>query len=167
MTPKSPPPPLKFRLSNPLSQVEYLVNSDLLELAIIQTDINSSLIRTIIIRTSILHSITDLISTTKQFLCSLIQQCFQRPWQLFQFRTGLWWTGSLAMYLINAGNKDTELCFISYNSRWFGALKQDYCRRLSSSEVVGNKIPMYVIRRTLFYEEIPAKSVKLFLVPIS
>ena len=49
---------------------------------------------------------------------------------------------SLVIYLINAGNKDTELCFISYNSRGFGALKQDYCRRLSSSEVVGNRIPI-------------------------
>ena len=46
------------------------------------------------------------------------------------------------MYLINAGDKETELCFISYNSRGFGALKQNYCRQLSSSVVVGNKIPI-------------------------
>ena len=49
---------------------------------------------------------------------------------------------SRAIFLINAGNKETELCFISYNSRGFGVLKQDYCKQLLSSAVVGNKIPI-------------------------
>ena len=46
------------------------------------------------------------------------------------------------MYLINAGLKKTELCILSYNSRGFGKLKQEYCRQLSSYAVVGNKIPI-------------------------
>ena len=46
------------------------------------------------------------------------------------------------MLLINAGPKKTELCVLSYNSRGFGSLKQEYCRQLSSTAVVGNKIPI-------------------------
>ena len=43
-------------------------------------------------------------------------------------------------YIIN--EKSTELCVLSYNSRGFGALKQTFCNFLSSSSVVGNKIPI-------------------------
>ena len=46
------------------------------------------------------------------------------------------------MFIINEGSKDTELCVFSYNSRGFGALKQDFCNHLSSRSVVGNKIPI-------------------------
>ena len=49
---------------------------------------------------------------------------------------------SRAIFLINAGSKETELCFISYNSRGFGAIKHEYCIQLLSSAVVGNKIPI-------------------------
>ena len=41
---------------------------------------------------------------------------------------------------INEGS--TELCILSYNSRGFGAVKQTFCNLLSSSSVVGNKIPI-------------------------
>ena len=46
------------------------------------------------------------------------------------------------LIVINAGSRESELCVISYNSRGFGSLKQEYCRHLSSSAVVGNKIPI-------------------------
>ena len=46
------------------------------------------------------------------------------------------------MSLINAGSKKTDLCILSYNSRGFGTFKQEYCRQLTSSVVVGNKIPI-------------------------
>ena len=44
---------------------------------------------------------------------------------------------------INAGNVDNkDICFISYNSRGFGSMKQSYCRTLISGQTVGNKIPI-------------------------
>jgi hypothetical protein len=46
------------------------------------------------------------------------------------------------MFLINAGSKKTDLCILSYNSRGFGTFKQEYCRQLTSSAVIGNKIPI-------------------------
>ena len=46
------------------------------------------------------------------------------------------------MYIINEGLKKMELCIISYNSRGFGVLKQNYCRYWTSRQVVGNKIPI-------------------------
>ena len=46
------------------------------------------------------------------------------------------------MSVINANYKKTELCVVSYNSRGFGPLKQEYCRQLISSSVVGDKIPI-------------------------
>ena len=46
------------------------------------------------------------------------------------------------MFVINAGSKETMLCVLSYNSRGFGALKQDFCNHLSSRAIVGNKIPV-------------------------
>ena len=46
------------------------------------------------------------------------------------------------MSVINANSMKTELCVFSYNSRGFGALKQEYCRQLISSNVVGDKIPI-------------------------
>ena len=45
-------------------------------------------------------------------------------------------------FIINEVSKKIELCFISYNSRGFGVLKQNYCKYLSSREVVGSKIPI-------------------------
>ena len=59
-----------------------------------------------------------------------------------QFRIGLWWKASPPMSVINANYKKTELCVLSYNSRGFGPLKQEYCRQLISSSVVGDKIPI-------------------------
>ena len=46
------------------------------------------------------------------------------------------------MSVINANSNKTELCVLSYNSRGFGPLKQEYCRQLISSSVVGDKIPV-------------------------
>ena len=46
------------------------------------------------------------------------------------------------MSVINANPRKTELCVFSYNSRGFGPLKQEYCRQLISSSVVGDKIPV-------------------------
>ena len=46
------------------------------------------------------------------------------------------------MFITNEGSKEIELCIMSYNSRGFGVLKQNFCRYLSSKEVVGNKIPI-------------------------
>ena len=46
------------------------------------------------------------------------------------------------MYIINEGLKKMELCIISYNSRGFGVLKQNYCRYWTSRQVVGKKIPI-------------------------
>ena len=37
---------------------------------------------------------------------------------------------------------DNQVCFISYNSRGFGSLKNNLVRHLVSREVVGNKIPI-------------------------
>ena len=46
------------------------------------------------------------------------------------------------MSAFNANPRKTELCVFSYNSRGFGPLKQEYCRQLISSSVVGDKIPV-------------------------
>ena len=46
------------------------------------------------------------------------------------------------MFVINAGSMETMLCVLSYNSRGFGALKQDFCNHISSRAIVGNKIPV-------------------------
>ena len=37
---------------------------------------------------------------------------------------------------------DNQICFISYNSRGFGSLKNNLVRHLVSRDVVGNKIPI-------------------------
>ena len=50
---------------------------------------------------------------------------------------------ALLMKLItNEGSGKLQLCFMSYNSRGLGVLKQNYCKYLSSRAVVGNKIPI-------------------------
>ena len=43
---------------------------------------------------------------------------------------------------INLGEKETELCFLSYNTRGFGILKQNFCKQLVSKTIVGSKIPI-------------------------
>ena len=45
-------------------------------------------------------------------------------------------------FIFNEILKKIELCFISYNTSGFGVLKQNYCKYLSSREVVGSKIPI-------------------------
>ena len=60
------------------------------------------------------------------------------------------------MFITNEGSKEIELCIMSYNSRGFGVLKQNFCRYLSSKEVVGNKIPIlynqehFILRRNSY-----------------
>ena len=49
---------------------------------------------------------------------------------------------SQMMSIINEGSKETKLCVLSYNSRGFGALKQEFSKYLTSSAVVGNSIPI-------------------------
>ena len=37
---------------------------------------------------------------------------------------------------------NSSLCLLSYNSRGFSSIKQDFCRFITSKEIVGDSIPL-------------------------
>ena len=90
-------------------------------------------------------SISNIFHTPIRFLSnsSYSNQCIKFLLsRVSQFRIGLWRKGLKTMSVINANSRKTELCVFSYNSRGFGALKQEYCRQLISRNIVGDKIPI-------------------------
>ena len=45
--------------------------------------------------------------------------------------------------VINSGHAENkQLCILSYNSRGFGKIKQEYCKQLVSEYIVGDKLPI-------------------------
>ena len=57
------------------------------------------------------------------------------------FRTDMWFLGLRQRSLINLGPAK-NLCVLSYNSRGFCRIKQEFCNVLTSFQTIGNSIPI-------------------------